>query len=482
MVGLLVVAATPIFRTPATSTVKGIRTFVLILMVAQLVFEGFRLQILPAYLAALPLLLLGGRLRGRSSTLLAAAGMGLVFSSAALSVIMPVMRFPDLEGAFDVGTETFQLADESRPEVFGRDPNKRRQVVVQVWYPSPKPAVGARARYRAWPETTLRSAQFGLVRTHAYVNAPIATAAAYPVLLFSPSWNGLQNQNTFQVEELASHGFVVVGINHPYGSYATVFRDGSVIRNNRQNWLDFSSEAGFRQSLEWVEQQLRVRAADAVFVLNWLSRLQENRPQGILAGRVDLNRVGIFGCSFGGAVALEACFLDRRFKAALNMDGLLFGESAAHGIEQPSLIMNSDDPPLAPADLTSPHIPTRLWATVFDQDIKSVQRTLRTGGGYDMTIAGASHANYSDTPLYSIWKRFSGAGPIDVRRAMKIIDRYSLAFFDKHLNRSRQPLLDGPSPDYPEVRFKAYPKNGSAQVTAPPISAGAGHPALSASY
>jgi predicted dienelactone hydrolase len=294
------------------------------------------------------------------------------------------------------------------------------------------------------------------------------------VLLFSPAWNGLQNQNTFQTEELASQGFVVIGINHPYGSYITVFPDGSVVRNNRQNWLDFSSEAGFKQSLQWVEQQLRVRAYDAIFVLDWLSRLEGQGPQGTLAGRVDLRRVGVIGSSFGGAVALEACFLDRRFKAALNMDGLLFGDSAAHGIDQPALIMNSDDPPPASADLTSTNVPTRIWTNVMDQDIKNIQRTLRTGGGYDMTIAGAKHANYSDTPLYTLWKGFSGAGTIDPWRAMKIVNRYTLAFFNERLNGARELLLDGPSPEYPEVRIKAYRRDETAQKSAPAIAQAVG--------
>jgi hypothetical protein len=32
---------------------------------------------------------------------------------------------------------------------------------------------------------------------------------------------------------------------------------------------------------------------------------------------------------------------------------------------------------------------------------------------------------------------------------------YSLAFFDKHLKGLAVPLLDGPSPDYPEVVFRS---------------------------
>jgi len=82
---------------------------------------------------------------------------------------------------------------------------------------------------------------------------------------------------------------------------------------------------------------------------------------------------------------------------------------------------------------------------------------LTSYGGYEMTILGSSHANYSDSPLFCRMKRFTGAGPINIARAMQIINDYSTAFFEQHLKGIHQNLLDGPSLSYPEVRFQKWP-------------------------
>jgi hypothetical protein len=89
-----------------------------------------------------------------------------------------------------------------------------------------------------------------------------------------------------------------------------------------------------------------------------------------------------------------------------------------------------------------------------------------------MTIHGTRHMNFADSPLYTPIKRLTDAGPIDPRRAMQIIDAYTLAFFEQYLNKAPAPLLEGPSPKYPEVELEVH-----RMVTEGPIMPDLGRPA-----
>ena len=72
-----------------------------------------------------------------------------------------------------------------------------------------------------------------LVKIPAYKDTPIApTNKGYPIIIFSHGWNGFDAQNTGQALQLASHGYVVVGMQHTYGALVTIFEDGTVAKNN----------------------------------------------------------------------------------------------------------------------------------------------------------------------------------------------------------------------------------------------------------
>jgi hypothetical protein len=71
---------------------------------------------------------------------------------------------------------------------------------------------------------------------------------------------------------------------------------------------------------------------------------------------------------------------------------------------------------------------------------------------YRITIRGTTHFDFTDLSLYSpVFKYTKAFGPIDGYRMVKIMNAYTLAFFDEYLKGEMSPLLDGPSPDYPEV-------------------------------
>jgi hypothetical protein len=71
---------------------------------------------------------------------------------------------------------------------------------------------------------------------------------------------------------------------------------------------------------------------------------------------------------------------------------------------------------------------------------------------YAVAVRGTTHLNFTDLVLYSPILKFTKEfGPIEGDRMVKIINAYAVAFFDEYLKGERSPLLDGPSPDFPEV-------------------------------
>ncbi|BAS26767.1 alpha/beta hydrolase [Limnochorda pilosa] len=74
-------------------------------------------------------------------------------------------------------------------------------------------------------------------------------------------------------------------------------------------------------------------AQDAVCTLNQLAALNEADPQGVLEGRLDLDRAAIAGLSLGGAITAEACRMEPRFRACLVMDVFMSADVVREGLK-----------------------------------------------------------------------------------------------------------------------------------------------------
>lgn len=226
---------------------------------AQLVTEGPRWQMMPAYALTGLLLLIWlwrtaatgqtGRTPARSHRLVAGAAVGLGAIAMAVSIalpsVLPVFRFPPPTGPYAIGTLTYHWIDASRVEVFGtnrqgrQDRQDPRELMVQIWYPAKADPSSRRAPYmQDADDVTSALAQihhkpafvFGhlkYVTTNALPSAAVAEAQAdYPVLMFLEGVTGFRQMNTFQVEELVSHGYIVATIDQPGAAADVVFPDG----------------------------------------------------------------------------------------------------------------------------------------------------------------------------------------------------------------------------------------------------------------
>jgi predicted dienelactone hydrolase len=309
---------------------------------AQLLVEGPRWQMVPAYaLGGLFFLIWlvrlvrnskpAGRPAGRRWINRLAAGLGIGLGilglavSTTLPIVLPVFRFPHPTGPYDVGTLTYHWVDAARPEVFTANPDDRRELMVQIWYPakparsSPRAAyipdaevvAPALARFAKLPDFTLGHLKY--VTTNAVASAPVADdQPSYPVLVLLVGLGGYRQVYTFQVEEMVSHGYIVAAIDQPYAATMVVFPDG------RRVAYDTRMEPPHRQPgydpdtapahSAFADARIPYLAQDASFTLDRLAALNQADPNGILTGRLDLQHAGLFGQSLGGIVGAEpAC-------------------------------------------------------------------------------------------------------------------------------------------------------------------------------
>ncbi len=335
-----------------------------------------------------------------------------------------IVKLPELTGAYAVGIVEKYLVDESREEKYTTDPNDKREIKVQIWYPAVTTANVNTGRY--WPSPDLEAYmevykeglkkiypncppdsfwdQYDKVYANAIPDASFLNSILhFPVLIYSPGWVGTPRLcNTYLLEELASHGYLVIGIEHPYDAAAVTFPDGRVVITNQ----DFNPT---------------LRSQDILFVLNELEKTNNTILDNRFEGKINLSKIGVLGLSLGGKAAAITLKTDRRFKAGLTLDS-----SELYGFDQPIM-----------------HI-LRQERNISDRMADKVSKC----GGYQCTINDTMHWDFSEEPL--IWKLLGmyGRFPIeshtdDPIRIHRIIADYAIAFFDLMLKtRTTNCLMD----------------------------------------
>lgn len=436
---------------------RGLSLVALLVTLAHLLVEGARWHLIPAYAVTVGLVAAScwphaialGRVAG-------AMGILLLIGSGIVATVLPVFTLPQPTGEYPIGTAILHLIDTARTETLGDGAGRPRELMIQVWYPAAH--AGPPRVYRPHDETELKKRHLSLVRTHSALGVPIAEAhAQYPVVIFAPSWTGRRDQNTVQVEELASHGFVVVGIDHPYSTALTVFPDGRRVETVLGDWMDFSTEESFQRCVHTSEAQLQIRAADVRFVLGELERLNVADPQGLLTSRLDLTRLGIFGHSFGGAVSAEMCATDLRFKAGVNLDGTFFGAPKTKPLGRPFMVFAEDAPVPTEEQIAASTGRLRRELIFNFEDDRCIRQRLAESGGYIVTLRGAAHMDFCDSPFYSPIRRLTHCGPIAPRRGMEIINACVVAFFQTQLHGAGESLVERTSSRFPEALVERFP-------------------------
>ena len=347
-----------------------------------------------------------------------------------VSRLLPLDDLPEPSGQYAVGFTVLDWIDSDRDEWFTGQPGEKRRLVVQVWYPASTTENLSPATYLDHPlqRLSMVAYQVGLpafliahmqnVRCNAFRDAPRNTAlASLPLVLFSHGLGGMKTQNSIQAEELASHGYIVVAVDHAYDAYMTVFSDGSV--------ADYRSAAPAQQTKEefraFRTPQLATRTADLSFILDEITRRMVRGDP--LWKNVQTNQAGVFGHSYGGATSITLAASDCRIAAAAALDGWL--------LPLPKNIVNEG--------LVTPslYIGQGQWRGE-PLNYRLLDKLMRhSENGLIELFPGTRHFDFSDAPQFSrLAKWFGLSGSVSRDRIRVSLNRDLLHFFDAHLLNS----------------------------------------------
>jgi len=350
---------------------------------------------------------------------------------------------PPTTGTYGIGVKSIYLLDDGRPENFTPDPSDFRTMMIQIWYPTQPCMNGTHAEYMDYPTfqwlknrspiplVTIPNDAYLFVRPHERNDTPIAPGV-FPVIIFSPGYDGVYQIYTSFIEDVVTHGFVVVSINHPYVSGITVFPDGHTIGLAPVPTDPVERSAFFNMSLRTV-------VGDAKFVLDTISLMNYSDP--LFADHFDLSKVGMYGHSFGGANTAVCCYEDSRFKAGLTLEGVYYPSFTPGNITVPFMMM------FAEARLTNDTTVDYMWNHTTNDAIQ-------------MTIAGSTHYAYTDVGVLLrhlvpvIPPKILGFGSIPPKRMVNITRTFTTTFFEVYLKGAPVENLLNLSSQYPEVQFK----------------------------
>ena len=301
--------------------------------------------------------------------------------------------------------------------------------------------------------------------THSFLKAqPAKTKTPFPVILYSAS--GVINANTLMSEELASHGYVVFAIGHPYWCefYFDAEGETTPFDKNNEYYKQLWQEEGYwrvlkakkeitlaktleerpdlykqlNQAMPTEVSDLHLWAEDIAFVVDQLKEM--NSEAGFFKGIMDVNRIGVMGYSKGGAAAGQYCLNeDDRCKAGINLGGFMFGDIVEKNMKKPFMIIEHVEP----------------WAP-DGIPIGELFFTRAENSAYMIAIRDALHGDFVDLTLGKKYIKLDGiVGPIDGEKLFNIMEYYVRTFFDKYVKGINDVVIEDLSATYPEVIFKS---------------------------
>lgn len=402
-----------------------------------------------------------------------------LFAASALGAqVAKPNLLPPPTGPSPVGRLSYDWVDSSRAAFLDSTKAARREIMVDVWYPTTTRGGTAGylpylADFRVVMDDSVARRRFapeyaaiegGELRTHASEDAPVRCAiSGCPVLIFSHGGGVDRSLYTVQYEDLASHGYVVAAIAHTGETHRVVFPGGRSVASaalppvlDPPEWRSLPAwQRGYNHSVASANQErqvLRVEAADIRFVIDLVTRL-DHASDSPFRSRLDLTRIGALGHSAGGMAAALACQRDARIRACLNEDGAMTNlpfdrDASGNTMAQPFMYLTrtyarpvDSDSMLKVLEMTRAQDDSFLNSLEFRPDTLFADMP---GGAWRVTIRipGMPHMGFSDEPL--ILATGDSMKRLTALQALNLTNAYARAFFDKTLRGADDTALDKP--------------------------------------
>ncbi|OCA92085.1 alpha/beta hydrolase family protein [Pseudobacillus wudalianchiensis] len=315
------------------------------------------------------------------------------------AIVFPQHPSPKVTGKYDVATASYTYTDKNRIDEFS-DKKQNRFVNVEFWYP--KNANGT-----------------------------------YPLLVFSHGAYGIKASNTSTYTELASHGYVVVSIDHPYHSFYTASADGTktLINTNYNREVSNANKEGVYTRKELyglIQKWMKLRTDDMNFVLDTILNKSKNNPNSVYQ-KINTEKIGVFGHSMGGSASVLLGRERNDIDAVVNIDAPFFSElvykkdmgdfaASSKAYKTPIFNLYSDDV-WGQLDSNSTYAANKLNNKSFKE-------------AYTVHFQGTKHLSLTDLPLFSPLLANSlqgGKADVDPYYCIETENELILEFFDYEL-------------------------------------------------
>lgn len=314
-------------------------------------------------------------------------------------ILFPQYRAPEVTGEYEVRTAVYTYTDPNRIEEF-TDTGENRFVNVEFWYPG---------------------------------NAE----GNYPLVVFSHGAYGVRESNTSTFTELASHGYVVVSIDHPYHSFYTQSVDGKITMVNTDylREVNDSNKDGIYTMEElygFTQKWMKLRTGDMNFVIDTILEKAVS-DQDPVYQRIDTEQIGVFGHSMGGAASVALGRGRSDVDAVVNLDAPFFSE-LVYDPEIKDLVAKNE-----PYHVPLLNIYTDdVWKQLGKNSAYAANKTDNPNfkDAYTVHFQGAKHLSLTDLPLFSpilANKLQRGQADIDKYYCIETMNALVLQFFDHTL-------------------------------------------------
>ena len=350
---------------------------------------------------------------------------------------MSDIKLPSPTGAYKVGTTTFSVTDENRIELLGDNAGKaKRRLFARLYYPVKPEDTEGLEQAEVMSEVKLKALAktFHMpIKSDAKIDSncfeDAKPAGRFPLLIFSHGMGSYAESNHQMCIDLCSNGYNVLAVGHAFESVANEYDDGTVDFMDKTitkrvydpYWRGTfallktmgdkksSNEEAYAKFMDFqdkyarfIVERMEERVKDIKFIID-----EAVRRYGDLID--DPENIGVFGHSIGGATAYYLCMTDARFKAGMNLDGMLVGHYNGMVMRTPFCQISCDD-----AITTETKIAINMEAPYYWEIFK-----------------GMRHQGFSDLKFFIPVKAVTGKMPAEMMH--ENLCKIGKSFFDKYI-------------------------------------------------
>lgn len=338
------------------------------------------------------------------------------------------IKMPETTGEYGVGTAYLQFKDNEREGVLTKNKSEKRELSVQVWYPTDKNSEECRAAYVNYmikdfcvSNKMIKKSKIESIVTNSQMNMQVtAEDKKFPVVIFS---HGLGIENIFYqgiIEEIVSHGYIVYSVSHTYFAGVTSFYDGEDIANKFRVKSFFNFDATTEEGRAEIENNAYIVVDDIKFIAKKIKELNEDKEY-MLAGKMDSENIGIYGHSYGGYAAVVSSEMISECKASIDIDGAIFKNISK--FTKPLFIIRANS-----------EIAKKYGENSIEENWKNVEKN-----GYMTEIKNVMHLDFTDFKYIGIKSIY---GEVNPKELFYYTNKIIVGYFDIYLKgKSKEEFL-----------------------------------------